>query len=151
MASEVPFLEFQTVEGMIGEQLRRESLLAALGTAFGALALLLVGVGLYGLGAVAMRTRELGIRVSLGASPASVAWLVTRQSVTLALAGGAAGLVTGRFLARLVESQLFGVAPADSSPYILTALVLTATAALAAYLPARRAMGFDPVAALRTE
>lgn len=149
----VPVRQMQTTAALLGEQLGRERMMAALSGVFGLLALLLTGVGLYGLisGAVAARTRELGIRVALGAEPASVAWLVTRESVVLVAAGAAVGLAAGYFLARFVESQLFEVRGTDPAAFATAVAGLILCACLAAYLPARRAASVDPVAALRAE
>jgi predicted permease len=149
----VPVDQMQTARDFVEGQLSRERLLATLSSAFGLLALLLVAVGLYGLiaGAVAARTRELGIRVALGAQPASVAWLVTRESVKLVVIGAALGLASGAYLARFVESQLFGVTPGDPWAYAAATLALIAAGALAAYLPARRATRVDPMEALRCD
>jgi len=149
----VPVDRMETAQAFVEGQLSRERLLATLSSAFGLLALLLVTIGLYGLiaGAVAARTRELGIRVALGAKPASVAWLVTRESVALAVIGAVVGLAAGAYLARFLESQLFGVTPGDPWAYAVAALALVAAGALAAYLPARRATRVDPVAALRCD
>jgi ABC-type antimicrobial peptide transport system permease subunit len=151
--STVPVLDMQTMDALVGVQLTRERLLAALSSAFGGLALLLVAVGLYGMiaGGVAARTQELGIRISLGARRAGVAWLVTRESATLVLIGSVAGLAVGAFVARYVEAQLFGVTPADPLVYVAAAAVLIGVAAVAAWLPALRATKVDPLTALRYE
>jgi predicted permease len=149
----VVITQMQTVEDLVSEQLGRERLLATLSACFGLLALVLVAVGLYGMiaGSVAARTRELGIRISLGAKPTSVVWLVTRESVALVLTGATTGLIAGALLTRLIESQLFGVSPADVWAYLAAAAALIAATALAAYLPARSATRVDPASALRCE
>ena len=149
----VPVDTMETTESFIQQQLGRERMMATLSGAFGVIALLLVAVGLYGLiaGAAAARTKEIGVRVALGAKPATVAWLVTRESVTLVLIGAGAGLAIGAYAARLVESQLFGVRPSDPWVYVAATLVLAAASALAAYLPALRATRVSPMSALRCE
>jgi ABC-type antimicrobial peptide transport system permease subunit len=153
MDANVPLRGIQTVDAFVGEQLNREKALAVLSACFGVLALLLVAIGLYGLiaGAVAARTQEIGIRLALGAQRAGVVWLVSRESLALVLAGGCVGLAAGAFLTRFVRSQLFGIAPGDPSAYFAASAALLAAAALAAYLPARRASRIDPLVALRYE
>ncbi|MEO8100855.1 MAG: ABC transporter permease [Acidobacteriota bacterium] len=149
----VPVQEMETASEFVEGRLGRERLLGVLSTAFAMLALLLVGVGIYGLiaGAAASRTRELGIRVALGAKPAAVAWLVTRESVMLVAAGAAIGLGLGLYLGRFIESQLFEVKGTDPAAYVVAALALVVCAGSAAYVPARRAAGANPMQALRVD
>jgi ABC-type antimicrobial peptide transport system permease subunit len=120
---------------------------------FAALALLLAVVGIYGLlaHAVARRTREIGIRVALGARPASVLRLVIGEGMRLVLAGFAIGTLASLALTWLMRSLLYGVKPADPMTFGAVAALLTAAGALACYLPARRAMKVDPLTALRVE
>lgn len=121
--------------------------------AFGAIAALLAGLGLYGVVAqsVGQRTREFGVRVSLGATAGDVRRLVVGQGVRLAGAGVALGLAAAFPLTRLFAPQLLGVAAHDPVSYGATALALAAVVGLACYLPARRAARLDPVQALRKE
>jgi len=121
--------------------------------AFGAIAALLAGLGLYGVVAqsVGQRTREIGVRMSLGATAGDVRRLVVGQGVRLAGAGVALGLAAALPLTRLFAPQLLGVAPHDPLSYGATALALSGIVALACYLPARRAARLDPVQALRKE
>jgi ABC-type antimicrobial peptide transport system permease subunit len=149
----VPVREMRTVEMLARENLQRERTLATLSGVFGVVALLLVGVGLYGLiaGAVSTRTREIGVRVALGAKPSSVAWFVTRESALLVAVGAATGLAAGFYLSKLIETQFFGVTASDPSIYLLSGLILVVCAGLAAFVPARRAARVDPVAALRCD
>ena len=95
--------------------------------------------------------REIGIRIALGARPASVLWMVQRESLVLAAAGIAAGLGGALALGRFVRTMLFQVTPADPAALAAASLVMLAVAASAAYLPARRAARVDPVIALRCE
>jgi ABC-type antimicrobial peptide transport system permease subunit len=143
--------------GSVREQAERslaqERLLATLSTAFGLAALFLVCVGLYGVIAqwAEQRTAEIGVRVALGASRRGVLWMVLRQAFALVLAGVAVGLPAAMGASRLLETFLFGVRPMDPTTLALAALVMFAVAALAAYLPARRASRIDPMTALRHE
>ncbi|MEX2262772.1 MAG: ABC transporter permease [Bryobacteraceae bacterium] len=139
----------QEVEGV----LTYERLLALLSTFFGGVALTLAAIGLYGIlsYSVTRRTGEIGVRVALGASRASVLWLVMRQSLTLVIAGLAIGCAAAVYLTRFVKTLLFGVNPADPLTFAIAASVLGAVALLAAWLPARRAAAADPVRALRYE
>jgi putative ABC transport system permease protein len=120
---------------------------------FGAVALLIAGMGLYGLMAflVAQRTREIGVRVALGAARRDVLRLVMGQGASLIAGGIVLGLVLALALARLLRSMLFGVGPNDLVTFIVAPLLLTAIAFAATYLPARRALRVDPVIALRAE
>ena len=130
-----------------------ERLLATLSTVFGALATLLAAVGLYGVMAfmVTRRTREIGIRMALGASGGSVVWLIMREVLILAVTGLGIGLAAAFGLTRLVEAQLFGVKATDVATMMLATFGIAAGALLAGYLPARRATAVDPMQALRFE
>ena len=122
-------------------------------TAFAGLALMLAGIGLYGVVsyAVAQRTREMGIRVALGADPRHVVRLVAFDGLRLVLIGGVLGMTAALALSRLLSGLLFGGQAFDPLTLIAVALVLGAVALLAAYLPARRARRIDPMLALRAE
>jgi putative ABC transport system permease protein len=121
--------------------------------AFGALALLLAAVGLYGVIAysVSMRTREMGVRMALGAEPGDVLGLVMRQGGRLALVGIGAGAVLAAVVGQVLGSLLYGVSALDPVAYAVAAAVLLAVAALAAFVPARGASRLDPLRALRTD
>jgi ABC-type antimicrobial peptide transport system permease subunit len=135
----------------------RERLIAILSGFFSLLALLLACVGLYGLLAfsVVQRTAEVGLRIALGARRADVLWMVMREGLVLVLLGILIGAPAALALARLAGSQvqglLFGLQPTDLATLMLAALAMIAAAALAGYLPARRASRVDPLVALRSE
>jgi ABC-type antimicrobial peptide transport system permease subunit len=120
---------------------------------FGAFALFLSAIGLYGVLAftVSQRTREIGIRMALGAKASDVASTVVQQGVRLALFGACIGLVGALASARFIESYLYAVRPYDPAPFMVSAGMLIAMAALACYIPARRATKVDPMVALRYE
>jgi predicted permease len=138
---------------IIDAKLVRERLIATLSSFFGAVAMLLACCGLYGVMAysVQRRTQEIGIRMALGAARGAVTRMVMRQSVAMVLAGVAAGLPMALWLSKLIKSLLFGVEPGDAATLAAASLLLVAVAALAAYLPARRAARIDPTVALRYE
>ena len=119
---------------------------------FAIVALLLSAIGVYGLVAfsVGQRTQEIGIRVALGSSPGQVMRLVFLQGLGLTAAGAALGLIAGLFAARLLDSLLFNVSQRDPLAFVVAPLVLLAAAAIACYVPARRAVKVDPVSALRS-
>lgn len=127
--------------------------IAMLSSFFGALALLLASVGLYGLMsyAVARRTREMGIRAALGAPRTAVLWLVLREVLALGLVGIALGIPCALAASRLIASMLFGISPGDWSTITLASLLLLVVALFAGWLPARRASRIEPTTALRTE
>jgi ABC-type antimicrobial peptide transport system permease subunit len=131
----------------------QDRLLATLATAFGLTALFLVALGLYGVISqwAVQRTREIGVRMALGATSTEVRWLVLRQGLLLVLAGVLLGIPAALATARLLKALLFGVQPMDPRTLTVASLALVAVASLAAYLPARRASRIDPVAALRTD
>jgi putative ABC transport system permease protein len=120
---------------------------------FAALALVLTTIGLYGSISywVTQRTREIGIRMALGANRSEVLWLVLKQGMTLAVFGVAAGLVAAFGLTRLLSKMLFGIAPNDPATFAAVSLLLTLVAALACMIPARRAASVEPMQALRSE
>ena len=149
----VPMYEMRTLEQQTEVSLVTERLMATLSTVFGALATLLASMGLYGVMAymVARRTREIGIRMALGAARNSVLWLVMREVLLLAAIGLTIGLGSAWGLTRLVEAQLFGIKPFDALTMALATVGIASVAMLAGYLPARRASGVDPMHALRFE
>jgi len=118
-----------------------------------AIALVLGIVGIYGViaYAVTQRTREIGIRAALGASRRELEAMFVRRGVTIAVAGVACGLAGATALTRLMATLLFGTSPLDPTIYVLVSLGLVSIAALASYVPARRAAQVDPVDILRGE
>jgi len=133
--------------------LTRERLLSILASFFGGLALLLACIGLYGVMAygVTRRTREIGIRLAIGASRRSVMWMIVRETLLVVSIGVVAGAIAVIPVGRFVRNQLFGVTPVDPVSIALAILALLLVAAAAGYLPARRATRVDPVLALRCE
>jgi putative ABC transport system permease protein len=133
--------------------LLQERVTSLLSAFFGGLALLLASIGLYGLMsyAVARRTREIGIRMALGAQRRSVSWMVLRQALALVLAGIAVGIPCALGATRLIANQLFGLSARDPLTLAFVAVVLLAVGAVAGYLPARRATRVDPIVALKYE
>ncbi len=128
-------------------------LYALLIAVFAAAALALAVIGVYGVMAylVAQRQREIGVRLALGASPSSIRGLILWRGVQLAAAGTVAGLIGAAALGRLLGSLLFGVSATDLTTYLVVPLVLGATAFVACWIPARRAMRIDPILAIRQE
>jgi ABC-type lipoprotein release transport system permease subunit len=153
LAPNLPVQDVATLAERVNRLLAQERLIAELTGLFGLVALLLACIGIYGLisYAVARRTAEMGIRMALGARRASVVWLVLREALILVLIGLAAGIPLVSAAARLVKSLLFGVSPTDPATLVATAALMLFIAAVAAYLPARRASRVDPMAALRYE
>ena len=141
----------KTLERQTEESFARERLLALLTSYFGAFAVLLACIGLYGLMsyAVTQRTAEMGLRLALGAPPSAVRWLVVRESASTVIAGAAIGLAAVAAVVRLVQSQLFGVEPYDPAALAGATALLLGMAFAAAYLPAQRASRIDPLTALR--
>ncbi len=151
-----PNLSLDTLEPMsarIARDVGRERIVAYLASAFAILALLLAALGLYGVlsYAVAGRTREIGVRIALGARPATIAMMVVRDALKLVAVGTLAGLLAAVATGRLLRALLFDVTVSDPMTYGLVAGVLAMVTLLAAYLPARRAARIDPTRALRSE
>jgi ABC-type antimicrobial peptide transport system permease subunit len=149
----LPVASMRTLEAQIDQSLTTERMLATLSSGFGAIALLLSVVGLYGVMSfvVTHRTQEIGVRLALGATRAAAVWLIVRDALAMIAAGTAIALPCVWALGRLVEAQLFGVRAADG-PTIAAASALLAFIALgAAMLPAWRAASVSPTEALRFE
>jgi predicted permease len=149
----LPVFAVRSTRVQIDNSLSSERMIASLSTVFGFLATLLAVIGLYGVMAytVAQKTREIGIRMALGASQGSVLWIVMRQVLLLVLMGIVVGVPAALALTRVAQSQLYGVTAHDPTTLVLATIGLTIVAALAGYVPALRASRVDPVRALRYE
>jgi len=149
----VPLTAVQTMNERAAEVTSRTRFIAVLLGLFAGLALLLSGVGIYGVMAysVSARTRELGIRIALGAQAGDVLRLVLREGATLIMAGLALGLLAAWASLRVLRSQLYELSTTDPLTFGVVALLLTGVALVACYVPARKAMQTDPLAALRYE
>jgi putative ABC transport system permease protein len=144
---------FLSLEEEVSTSIAQERLVAMLSGLFGALALLLAGLGLYGITSygVARLRSEIGIRIALGAGRADIMTLVLGRSLTLTAVGIALGLIAAAAVTRFLEGMLFGVTPLDPATFAGVALLFVVVTTLAAFLPARRATSIDPLMALRSE
>jgi putative ABC transport system permease protein len=150
---ELPLAEVRTMQEVVDATVARPRTVAVLLTAFAVLALVLAGVGVYGVMAysVARRTQEIGVRMALGATPQSVFRMVLGHALRLVGAGVVIGLVAAGGLTRLLETLLFETEPVDVWTFAATAVVLVLVAIIASYVPARRGTRIAPVEALRAE
>jgi putative ABC transport system permease protein len=148
-----PIADVRPMEDVVRETFARQRLSTLLLGAFSLSSLLLASVGIYGVLAyyVASRTREIGVRVALGAAPGRILRLVVGSGARMIVIGAAAGLACALLLSGLMKGLLFGVGPRDPLSFIVAPAVLIGVAVLAAYIPARRAARISPVEALRTE
>jgi putative ABC transport system permease protein len=148
-----PVAFVKTMEDVRSENIAAPRLVTLLLALFAALALTISVAGIVALVAftVTQRTRELGIRLALGAAKGSVLWMVVRQGVVLVLVGLLAGAAAALALTRFIGSWLYGVTATDPVTFLLISLVFASTAVVAAYVPARRAARVDPMTALRSE
>jgi macrolide transport system ATP-binding/permease protein len=151
--SNLPVFEMRTIAEHLDFALFVQRIAATLLGVFGALALFLATIGLYGVvaGAVAQRTPEIGMRMALGADRSDILSLILKQGLGVTLLGVAIGIPGAIGLTRLFASQLVGVSATDSLSFVATTILLVLVAAIATYVPARRAAGIDPLAALRNE
>jgi predicted permease len=149
----LPIHGTRTLEKQVEQSLSSERLVATMTAIFGALATLLAVVGLYGVMAytVARRTREIGIRMALGARASAIGWLVIREVLVIASVGIAVALPVAWWLSRYVESQLYGVKPTDAATVAAAIVLLVGVAALAGLVPSTRAARVSPKTALRYE
>jgi predicted permease len=146
-------IQVHTLTAQVEAALVQERLMATLAATFGALAVILAAIGLYGLLAytVARRTSEIGVRMALGANRAGVMWLVIQDAVRILALGVVAGLPVAWAASRLISAMLFGLTTTDPATILAAAAILIAAGLLAGYLPARRASRVDPMVALRYE
>jgi ABC-type antimicrobial peptide transport system permease subunit len=145
--------DVSTMEALVKDAVAMDRFFMQLLIAFGTVALLISLLGLYGVisNAVAQRTRELGVRIALGASPRAVQILVLRQGLLLTSIGMIVGIVVALNLVRLLANVIYGVQPRDPLSFALAAALLAAAALAATWIPARRAVRADPLSALRAE
>ena len=141
------------MEDVVAQSLATRRLVLLLFGLFAGLALLLATVGIYGVltASVSQRTRELGIRMALGATARDVGRLIVRQGLKLVLSGIVIGVVSALALQRVIGKLLFGISPTDPLTFTVIAFLLIGVALLACWIPARRATKVDPLTALRSE
>jgi len=149
----LPLALVRTMPSLIANSVAQPRFLATLLTSFSGVAVALAVMGVYGLlsFSVSQRSREIGVRMALGAKPGAVVWLVLRESVLIVTAGALLGAVGGGLLSTIVRSMLFGVAAGDPATIAYLAAGMIAVSIGASVLPARRAAGIDPVVALRVD
>ena len=151
--SDLPLYHVTTMEQRVAASLARQRFLMQLLTVFAGVAMILAAIGIYSVMAylVSQGTREIGIRIALGATPRGILGLVLRQGATVVVAGLVAGLAAAAAMTGLLRSLLFGVATNDPATFAIVAAVLGAVALAATYVPARRASSIDPIASLRSD
>jgi putative ABC transport system permease protein len=149
----LPVSNVGTLDAVVAKSISQQRFYMLLLTIFAAVALALAAIGIFGVLSytVSQRTREIGIRMALGAQGGSVIRLIVRQAMLLVGCGVAAGLVFALLLSQTMARMLFGVTPTDPATYAAVSVVLGAVALLASYVPARRATRVDPIVALRAE
>jgi predicted permease len=153
VSSDLPLASVQTMQQIYDHSMARTSFTLVMLAIAGSMAFALSLIGIYGVisYSVSRRTREIGIRLALGAQKNVLRWMFVRSALVLTAMGAAIGLVAAAGLMGLMKSLLFGISPLDPFTFIAVPLMLGAAAALARYLPARRAASIDPVEALRTD
>lgn len=153
LAPEQTITDVTTLDAVMGRAVARPRVLAWLLAVFGVLGLVLGTLGIFGVLAytVAQRRREIGVRLALGATPRSVLGMILGQGMVLAAVGVGLGIVGAAVLTRFMEAVLFGIEPSDPLTFVQVIVALLAAGALASWLPARRAVGIDPVVALRND
>jgi ABC-type antimicrobial peptide transport system permease subunit len=151
--AQLPVARVRTMEAVVGTSIQQQNFNMLLLTIFGGIALLLAAIGIYGLMSYSVEqgTRDIGVRLALGAERGTILRMVVRRGMLLAGIGLAAGLAAAFAASRLLTRMLYGVKPGDPATYALVAGVLGGIALLACYLPARRATRVDPIIALRAE
>jgi predicted lysophospholipase L1 biosynthesis ABC-type transport system permease subunit len=151
--SNLPVASVQTMQEIYARSLARTSFTLVMLAIAGTMALALGVIGIYGVisYAVSQRTREIGIRLALGAQKSELKWMFVRSALVLTTVGVAIGVGTAGAVVQLMKSLLFGISPLDPLTFLTVPVVLVAAAGLASYLPARRAAAVNPVEALRAE
>jgi predicted permease len=151
--SNLPVYDVKTLSAQVDDIMFTDRLVTVFSLGLGLLASLLAAVGLYGVMTyvVARRTREIGIRMALGATQKGVAWMILREILGMLAAGLVIGLIAAYSIGRVIESQLFGVKASDPLVFLIAAGLLVAVALLAGWLPSRKAASVDPMVALRYE
>jgi putative ABC transport system permease protein len=151
--SEVPASEIKPMRAVVSEAVSTPASTTLLFVAFAALALVLGLIGIYGVLSflVSRRTREIGIRLAIGAQRRDVLWLIMKEGAKFSLIGISLGLACALGITRLLASELYGVSPADPATFLAAAVLMTAVTLLACYIPTRRAMRVDPLIASRNE
>jgi putative ABC transport system permease protein len=150
---EVPPSEVKPMRTIVSEAVSTPASTAILFVAFAALALVLGLIGIYGVLSflVSRRTREIGIRLALGAQRRDVLWLVMKEGAKFSLIGIALGLGFAFAITRLLANELYGISPADPATFLGGAILMTAVTLTACYIPTRRAMRVDPIVALKNQ
>ena len=153
LGADIPVTELKPMQAVVSDSVSISSSTTVLFVTFAALALFLGAIGIYGVLSflVSTRTREFGIRMSIGAQPRDVLRLIFKEAAKFALAGITIGLLAALAITRLLSSELYGVSPADPLTFIGAALLMAVVTFLACYIPTRRAMHVDPMVALRYE
>jgi predicted permease len=151
--SDLPLASMRTMQDIYSRSLARTSFTLVMLAIAGSMGLALSIIGIYGVisYSVSQRTREIGIRLALGAQKRELRWMFVRSALALASLGIGVGLIAASAVVQLIKALLFGVSPLDPWTFITVPLVLTAAAVLASHLPARRASRLDPIVALRCE
>jgi predicted permease len=149
----IPIYEMRTMSTLRSEAVSMRRFILLIVGAFGALALGLAAIGVYGVMSliVSERTREVGVRLALGAQPSELLTMIVAQAAKLAGIGVVIGVIAAALITPLLDSQLYGIESFDPATFIIVPIVLLAIAAMAALVPARKAMRIDPLAALRIE
>jgi putative ABC transport system permease protein len=153
MDAELPVSQVRTMETVVRQTFASQQFSTVLLGGFSLASLLLAAIGIYGLLAysVTQRTREIGVRIALGAEPGAITRMVVASGARMVIIGAAAGLAAALALSGLMKSLLFGIGPRDPLTFIVAPAIFVVVALVAAYVPARRAARVSPMEALRAE